>query len=450
MTRIPMLRRFSLRTFAAFGATVLALSAAAPAAAQPPPLVGDQPAATLLLPYFEVDLDNPAGANTLFSINNASASAMLAHVTVWSAMHVPVYGFDVYLTGYDMQTINVRDILSGVLPVTASDGQDPADTISNQGPLSQDINYGSCSASGPGDTTVLPAPPVPQSVIDHIRASLTGQPSPLDGKCASLPDGTRIARGYITVDSTTQCTDLSPRDPGYFTGVVDNRNIMWGDAIYVNHLGGQESADGSPLVHIRAIPGAGVGTTYATESETTAPGNYTFYGRLVNWSAIDNREPLATTFLARFSSTGAFPSTTLTVWRDAKVDQQSFTCGSQPSWYPLGQTTVGIFDEQEQIELTQQAPFAPFLPGAQLAPFPAATQRVRVGGTDLPTTRTSGFLYLNLNTAVTGSPNPPEDPLAAQAWVSVHMKGQGRYGVGWPATQLDSARDKVDSTLPIF
>jgi len=29
------------------------------------------PAATLLLPYFEVDLDNPNGQTTLFSINNA-------------------------------------------------------------------------------------------------------------------------------------------------------------------------------------------------------------------------------------------------------------------------------------------------------------------------------------------------------------------------------------------
>ncbi|HXO29718.1 MAG TPA: hypothetical protein VOA80_20365, partial [Thermoanaerobaculia bacterium] len=31
------------------------------------------PAATLLLPYFEVDLNNPNGLTTLFSINNASA-----------------------------------------------------------------------------------------------------------------------------------------------------------------------------------------------------------------------------------------------------------------------------------------------------------------------------------------------------------------------------------------
>ncbi|HEX3128548.1 MAG TPA: hypothetical protein VH394_14550, partial [Thermoanaerobaculia bacterium] len=32
------------------------------------------PAATLLVPYFEVDIANANGINTLFSINNASAT----------------------------------------------------------------------------------------------------------------------------------------------------------------------------------------------------------------------------------------------------------------------------------------------------------------------------------------------------------------------------------------
>src|SRR6185503_13236572 len=103
----------------------------------------------LLLPYFEVDVDNPvAGVNTLFSINNASATAVLAHVTIWSDQSVPVIDFDVYLTGYDVQTISLRDIfLKGNVPITASAGQDTSgDTISPHGPVSQDINFASCSA----------------------------------------------------------------------------------------------------------------------------------------------------------------------------------------------------------------------------------------------------------------------------------------------------------------
>src|SRR5689334_22020268 len=108
--------------------------------------IDDVPAATLLLPYFELDLSNQNGVNTLFSINNASATAVLAHVTVWTDQSVPALDFDVYLTGYDVQTISLRDILqNGNLPITASAGQDPNDTISPQGPASQDINFASCA-----------------------------------------------------------------------------------------------------------------------------------------------------------------------------------------------------------------------------------------------------------------------------------------------------------------
>src|SRR6185503_15597349 len=71
----------------------------APAHAQPVvnvTQVADQPAATLLLPYFEVSLPTvqggkPKGLTTLFSINNASATAVLAHTTIWSELAVPVF-----------------------------------------------------------------------------------------------------------------------------------------------------------------------------------------------------------------------------------------------------------------------------------------------------------------------------------------------------------------------
>ncbi len=44
----------------------------------------DRPGATLLLPYFEVDLDHADGVTTLFSVSNASATAVLANVVVWT------------------------------------------------------------------------------------------------------------------------------------------------------------------------------------------------------------------------------------------------------------------------------------------------------------------------------------------------------------------------------
>src|ERR1700674_4371 len=110
------------------------------------------PAATLLLPYFEVDLNNPNGLTTLFSVNNASATAILVHVVIWSDLSVPVLDFNIYLTGYDVQSVNLRDIIvNGSMPQTASAGQDPGDTISPKGLLSQDINFASCNG-------ILPPP----------------------------------------------------------------------------------------------------------------------------------------------------------------------------------------------------------------------------------------------------------------------------------------------------
>src|SRR3982074_3232351 len=104
------------------------------------------PAATLLLPYFEVDLANPNGVTTLFSVNNASATAILVHVVMWSDLSVPVLDFNIYLTGYDVQSVNLRDIIfNGNIPQTASAGQDPGDLISPKGSLSQDINFASCT-----------------------------------------------------------------------------------------------------------------------------------------------------------------------------------------------------------------------------------------------------------------------------------------------------------------
>src|SRR5262249_3535028 len=155
---------------------------------------------TLLLPYFEVAFPKKIGAkgsgiDTIFSINNASRFAVLTHVTIWSDLAVPVTVFNVYLTGYDVQEIDLRDVLNGHLPRTASPGQDPNDPISPHGPLSQDITYASCGGQ-------LPYPdPLPVETIEHIRAALTGKMSPLLGKCLGRDFGEKkpIARGYVTI-----------------------------------------------------------------------------------------------------------------------------------------------------------------------------------------------------------------------------------------------------------
>jgi len=413
------------------GALLLAvLGWAAPARA----VIGtlDQvPSATLLLPYFEVDLANSQGVNTLLSINNASASAVVAQIVVYGDLSVPTAAFNLYLTGYDVQTISMRDILNGVLPQTSGAG-------------------GACSG-----VPLLPPSPVPPGFAAHMLAAHTGQASAFLGNlCAGRNVGDGIARGYVVVNTLNDCTLLFPGDPGYFVsgglGLASNQNVLWGDYFYVNP--GQNFAQGSPLVHIEAAPGVGIDAsfgTYTADPETSTAGEYTFFGRYVAWTAADNREPLATNFAVRFLNGGAFSGgTDLIVWRDSKVNQTPFTCpallGARPPWYPLGQEAIVIFDEQENPHIAPTIPIAPQPPFMGIIAFGAEAQRAAVDGPTLPVPFTFGWIYLNLNTtnAVAGA-NPPEDPAAAQAYVEAVHDAEGRFSLGYSAIQLDSATNAL-------
>lgn len=70
------------------------------------------PAATLLVPYFEVDLTSASGVTTLVSIHNASAAPAVALVTLWTDWGWPSYHFHVFLTGYDVTQLNLYDVLT--------------------------------------------------------------------------------------------------------------------------------------------------------------------------------------------------------------------------------------------------------------------------------------------------------------------------------------------------
>jgi hypothetical protein len=384
------------------------------------------PAATLLLPYFEVDLSNSSGRTTLISVNNASNQAILAHVTFWSDLSVPVLTFNIYLTGYDVQTINLRDIVvSGALPQTASAGQDPGDTISPKGPKSQDINFASCNGQ-------LPPPLLPASFIQHLQLSLTGKASPLfGGLCSGQNLGDNVARGYITVDTVNNCTLRLPGDPNYFSQDITFQNVLWGDYIYENTS--QGLVNGGDLVHIEAS---------LTDPATTTAGRYTFYGRYVGWNASDHREPLATTFGGRYFNGGGFSgSSSYVVWRDSKTNQNAFTCPAvtgRPTWYPLGQEGIDIFDEQEQVSVPQTLAFSPN-PGFGIIPFPAETQRTQINGPSFPVPFNFGWIFLDLNTTVSGNPNPSFDPAAAQAWMIYDLVAGGTFSAGFEGVRLDSA-----------
>src|SRR5213596_1319897 len=73
-------------------------------------------------PRFDVDTaaaTGGSGATTLFTIVNTSRYPQIAHVTVWTDWAFPVLGFNVFLTGYDVQGINLYDVIVRGIIVTS-------------------------------------------------------------------------------------------------------------------------------------------------------------------------------------------------------------------------------------------------------------------------------------------------------------------------------------------
>src|SRR3954449_10229981 len=84
--------------------------------------ISTAPAATLLLPYFEVDINaqQTTAQTTLFTITNVTQIPQIAHVTVWTDLSYPVLDFNIFLTGYDVQGINLYDVIARGFVVNAN------------------------------------------------------------------------------------------------------------------------------------------------------------------------------------------------------------------------------------------------------------------------------------------------------------------------------------------
>ena len=448
-------RENKLRTVCRWGATaaviILMLAVGGIARAQNgiAGVAANQPGATLLLPYFEVNLDNLNASNTIMSVTNASATAILNHVIIWTDLGVPAIEFNVYLTGYDLWRMNIGSFLTtGIMDRTASAGQDPTDTISPKGQLSQDINFASCTGN-------LPNGPIPALQLQGLQNALIGQASVNYGPnlCGGINHGDRIARGYITVDTVNNCTLRFPSDPAYLTTDVTFQNVLFGDSFYISVT--KNRAVSLPLVALLADP---------IDPATSTAGRYTFYGRYDAWNAIDHRQPTATNFGGRYENGTSLQGlnfmnqgSQVIVWRDSKTNQGPFTCGTTPSWYPLGQEQIVLFDQQEHPQVPPSCNNLPCPVNPALLPFPAATQKVQFNSPAIPTTFAEGWTYLDLNTTIAGNPNPPFDPAAAQAWtILLFDQGAGSGGnnnsssweMGEPATLFDSA-ENANHSAPI-
>ncbi len=416
------------------------------------------PAATLLLPYFEVDIASQLGVTTLFSVNNASAAPQLAHVTLWTDMSRPTLDFTIYLTGYDVQTFNLGPIFrTGELPSLL--GPKPFVNGVDERAGAFSIDNGPAVDAGESGACTFPLPTnLPPNFLDFIQKVHTGQAIPAGfanaGSCAATIGGgigslsagiqDNIARGYLTVDVVSNCTQFVITQTGYFDTALkteSDANVIWGDFFWVNPL--ENFAQGDALVHIE---------TYQDSVEGEGP-VYTFYGRytpVTPYNGADNREPLATTWGVRYFAGGLFTGgTDIICWRDngTAASAAPFSCVTRNSGdgQPLSQNQVVIFDEEENPVTVPGSPFSPPPTQAGLTVCPWEATRTRVDGIRLPTPFDFGWVYLNLNTAVTGDYKSQTTGLSVhQSWVGVIASAVGRLSVGFQGMHFDLANDETN------
>lgn len=371
--------------------------------------IDDVPAATLLFPSFEVEVGDceSSGLDTLITISNAAPETTIAHVTLWSDWSVPVLYFDIYLTGFDIQALSLRNVLcGGLLPSTGF-------AVSAHGSSSEaPTEFPFCTESEiPGDPPNYDNPALPSILLEHLQAWLTGQESPSSGTCAGRSLGDTVARGYVTVDVARDCSLESPADPGYFAddGVAGFDNVLVGEWRRVDAATGLVLGP-MPAVHLEAD----------TAGQVFVPGDTTFYGRYVGGDASDRREPLPTSWLVRTEDAGSF-GTDLIVWRENAASTASpVACGLEPTGIPLDAATAVYFDEEEN-------------PFQATESFPDELGRVPVALTANP----YGFGMADLDLADSGAV-PIYGNDRAQAWVGAIRTLVG-FGSGViPGIPLDS------------
>lgn len=362
--------------------------------------IAQLPAATLLLPFFEVDISSPrtSALTTLVTVTNTVRTPQIAHITLWTDLGYPVVDWNAYLTGYDVYSFDLRDAMDGALISTRA-----STTPGGRSASANPKFLGSASAN----CNTLPGV-VPPSIVNDIRSAFTVGRSSLCGTKRVGNEHTN-AIGYATIDVIATCTTTLPTDPQYASQLLFD-NVLTGESIIVNpnHTTGN-FAGGNPLVHIRAIPEGGS----AGESiDTNLPA--TFYGAYmpVTNPRLDRRQPLPARFVARFmEGGGAGFFTNVLLWR---AGEPVHTCDDPARNRALIARDVVRFDEHENPSSFAADAHAEF----------AGTSRNDTRGSQFPPQvggDVIGWIYIDLNT---------------QGWATMLMSAEGRYMATQDATAL--------------
>src|SRR6185436_7974485 len=365
-----------------------------------------------------------------------SALPQIAHATVWTDWSFPVLGLNIFLSGYDVQCINLYDVFvrgvvapgSPVAPIgSATAGSKPYDD--DQNPNIPDD--GNC-AGLPGT--------LPAEVMEAVRRALATGVYVIPGSSAGCTTAQRVggahsnARGYITIDVVNNCSTQLPTSSVYLGTELLFDNVLIGDYQQINgDPGFGNFAQGNPLVHIRAIPEGGPA---GSNPGTNLP--YTFYDRYTvnapgGLRRFDRRQPLPSAFAVRWieGGTSAF-QTMYKIWREGRTFGTQ-TCASAASNSAITAMEVIRFDEHENsFGFSGSVICDPFCtPSYGLLPEASitSTANTAIFPANVSTVDISGWMYLNLN-------NQKSSVRPSQNWVVASMHAQGRFSVDFDAAAL--------------
>jgi hypothetical protein len=380
--------------------------------------VGTYAAATLLLPYFEVDYRAPATSaiNTIFTVINTSRVPQIARVTVWTDLGFPATWFNVYLTGFDVQTISMYELIArGNYPVTVSSA--PPGVLSAENGSNPNFNAEIwCDRTGGT---------LPLSLVERLQRILTtGQ---RDSECR-VGTTHKNASGYITIDVVNSCAADGPTDASYWKEVILFDNVLTGDYERVNpNTTTGNYAGGNPLVHIRAIPEGG---SAGSSAQAKVPMPDPFYDRYTprDQRKADRRQPLPSVFSARFIEGGPTGfQTNLIVWREGVVGPDRSECAyAANEKLPVG--GIVRFDEHENATTIATGLT---LPVSSITPSVASTLPPMTGPD------VAGWFWTSLDNGNGHTATPAySTQRPSQNWVVISMYAEGRYAVDFDATWL--------------
>jgi len=378
------------------------------------------PAATLLLPYFEIDAianfpddfqhpDSVAHRTASVTFGNTSAAPVLTRVTLWTDFGIPTFSFDFYLGGYDMERLDLRELFDGITPRSGPG-------VTHVGAASQpNQTFPNCPSSMGQRFS-------PQGIV-ALRNAHSGQPSALfpANQCGSANHGDLHLRGYLTIDVISQCNlSLMPNAPGYAAILATGTaaNVLWGSWETIDT--DNNFSDAGTLVHIAS-------------ADAPIPGNLTFYRRFS--AGNDQREALGSVWGQRYAVVPDTWSTSINVWREPRATPVPSACNSLPPYLPPSdqRQLVAIDSAGNRTVLTPTAPTLGLV-----------TQRIRLGGPELALPYNFGWLYLNLN----NGGNDPAD--LSQSFVSGSHSSPGRFSAGIDAVMLaHPAGPNPNPVLPV-